>query len=117
MKIADNDPRVALRGQLGLFVKNGHRIAKGTILGPYVSTVSFEQEYVNHIFSLMLALHIPNVCVLMTLRCHHFRYFAHSTLAEELEAERFIYNFSAWNELIEDIGLNKGISLKFDLCC
>lgn len=46
-----------------------------------------------------------------------FRYFAHSTLAEELEAERFIYNFSAWNELIEDIGLNKGISLKFDLCC
>eukprot|EP00047_Mylnosiga_fluctuans_P024024 m.151184 g.151184 ORF g.151184 m.151184 type:complete len:123 (+) comp9755_c0_seq5:859-1227(+) len=43
--IEPTDPRVALRGQLGLFVQDGWMIPAYTVLGPYTSLVSFDAEY------------------------------------------------------------------------
>lgn len=43
--IGPDDPRVFLRGQKGLFVRNGWTIPKHTVLGPYVCHVNFEKNY------------------------------------------------------------------------
>ena len=38
-KVAENDPRVNLRGQMGLYVKHGWRLPRHTVLGPYIGTI------------------------------------------------------------------------------
>jgi len=38
-KVADNDPRGSLRGQMGLYVKHGWRLPRHTVLGPYIGTI------------------------------------------------------------------------------
>eukprot|EP00039_Didymoeca_costata_P010633 m.143703 g.143703 ORF g.143703 m.143703 type:complete len:142 (+) comp14904_c0_seq9:403-828(+) len=43
--IRQDDPRVSLRGQNALYVKHGHFLPRGTVIGPYISIVWDEGEH------------------------------------------------------------------------
>lgn len=67
--IPHTDPRKALRGENGLFLAEGFQLKKHTVLGPYVSLVSFESEY-----------------------------FKATSFVERLEYERYIYAFQSTDD-------------------